>query len=140
LHALIQLQDVLRELTDTPVQPCQPDPTGAVTGTVYGPGPLGPLPGATLAVIDTAGHVIASTTTNHEGRYDLPELPAGHWTLVVADYPSPASGRIKLAGGNDGTLDLVLDPADGGDRSTRSGQSTRSDRSTRSGQSTTSRS
>jgi uncharacterized membrane protein YccC len=105
LHALVQLQDVLRELAGTPVQPST-RPTGAITGTVYGP--VGPLPGALLAVIDRRGQVIARTATDSRGRYDLAGLPAGHCTLVVTEYAPAVRERVRLSGGNDATLDLNL--------------------------------
>jgi uncharacterized membrane protein YccC len=103
LHALVRLQDVVRELAGTPLS--LPRPTGAVTGTVYGPG--GPLAGASLAVIDRSGRVIARTATDSCGRYDLAELPAGHCTLVVTEY-GPVLERVRLSGGRDATVDLVL--------------------------------
>lgn len=107
LHTMTHLMDVLRELTGTPVPPCEPVPTGTVTGTVYGPGPFGPLPDTTLAVLDATGRVVATVTTDHRGRYDLPALAAGHYTLVATGQPQ-ATGRIRLARGHDGTVNLVL--------------------------------
>ncbi len=104
LHALLRLQDVLRELAGTPLLPLA-RPTGAVTGTVYGPG--GPLAGARLAVIDRGGRVVARTATDSTGRYDLADLPAGHCTLVVTEY-APVVRRVRLRGGSDATVDLRL--------------------------------
>ncbi|HVV20573.1 MAG TPA: FUSC family protein [Pseudonocardiaceae bacterium] len=109
LHTLIHLLDVLRELAGMPVRPGEATPAavGRVTGSVYGPDAVGPLPDMTLAVIDAAGRVVARAMTNRCGRYDIPDLPAGTYTLVATGHP-PATGRIRLTRGRDDSVNLVL--------------------------------
>jgi uncharacterized surface anchored protein len=53
--------------------------TGVITGTVSGPS--GPLVGATVQVLDSAGTVVATATTAQAGAFSVTGLTAGTFTL-----------------------------------------------------------
>lgn len=78
-------------------------------GKVSGPNGNGPVPEASLTVLDGAGTVIASTNTDQRGRYQLPALPKGDYTVVAAGY-QPTSATVRVRGGQDQNLDLNLSP------------------------------
>ncbi|MGQ0465765.1 MAG: MFS transporter [Sporichthyaceae bacterium] len=71
-------------------------------------GPEGsPLPDAMVWVSDSAGHVVAQTRTDLEGRYRLLDLPPGEYTLSAVGYP-PATAAVEVVGGADVEVSLTL--------------------------------
>ena len=77
------------------------------SGAVRGPNGHGPISEASLTVLDGSGRVIASASTDERGRYQLPGLPRGEYTLVTAGY-QPASASIQVRRGEQQNLDLNL--------------------------------
>jgi len=82
------------DMTDVtkPVRPVQPEIPGepvvpGLRGRVSGQSEvgeyLGVVPGATVAVLDGSGTVVAQTTSNETGYYELTGLGAGNWTYRV---------------------------------------------------------
>ena len=88
-----------------------PYSTGTIAGTVYGPAPSEPLAGTPLAVLDPAGQIVAYTSTDRHGRYHLPGIPPGQWTVVALDHPT-AMAWVPLGSSRHATLDLVCAPDD----------------------------
>jgi uncharacterized membrane protein YccC len=84
-------------------------PAGTVRGIAYGPEPVGPLSEVTLTLLDAGGTAIAWASTDDEGRYLLPDLPAGNYTLVAVGYP-PTAITTHLTAGADHTVDVTLAP------------------------------
>lgn len=81
---------------------------------VQGPGEKS-LPGVKVELLDTDGTVLATTTTDRDGRYAFDELPAG--TYRVRFTLTPEQQRMyeftkRDAGGDDAT-DSDANPADG---------------------------
>lgn len=77
-------------------------------GTVRGPNGSGPLSEASVTVLDGSGTVLASAHTDEGGRYRLPGLPRGEYTLVASGY-QPASAAVQVRRGEHQNLDLNLD-------------------------------
>lgn len=77
------------------------------SGTVRGPNGNGPISEASLTVLDGSGRVIASASTDERGRYQLPGLPRGEYTLVTAGY-QPASASVQVRRGERAEMDLNL--------------------------------
>lgn len=88
-----------------------PYSASTIAGTVYGPAPSTPLPHTPLAVLDPAGQIVAYTSTDRDGRYHLPGLPPGEWTLLALDHPT-AMAWVPLGSSQHTTLDLVCGPDD----------------------------
>lgn len=66
-----------------------------------------PLPDALVWVSDEAGHVVAQTRSDAEGRYRLLDLPPGEYTLSAVGYP-PATADVVVAAGADVEACLTL--------------------------------
>ena len=91
-----------------------PDTLGSIAGTVYSDidlsGTLSPndslLNGITLQLLDAAGNVVATTTTDLNGRYRFDNLRAGNYTVVEVQPPLPTSLTAGYYDGADtpGTL------------------------------------
>ena len=79
---------------------------GVVAGTVTAPSG-GVLPEVTVAVTDSGGNVIGSTSTDADGRYELGGLAPGDYVVVASLY-TPAVREIRFSGGKPLTADLDL--------------------------------
>ncbi|WWR62634.1 carboxypeptidase-like regulatory domain-containing protein [Saccharopolyspora sp. SCSIO 74807] len=79
---------------------------GAIAGTVTAPGGR-VLPEVTVAVTDSGGNVIGSTSTDADGRYELGGLAPGDYVVVASLY-TPAVREIRFSGGKPLTADLAL--------------------------------
>jgi EmrB/QacA subfamily drug resistance transporter len=66
-----------------------------------------PLPGARVTLIDTAGRVVAATSTGEDGSYRFAEVPEGQYTVVATTYP-PSASTIKVSGGQNHEHDMEL--------------------------------
>lgn len=92
--------------------------TGSIGDTVFldldGDGSQGAgeggIEGVTINLLDNLGNIIATTTTDADGNYDFQGVPAGDYSVQVADtagvltnlnLSSPAVGSISLAAGED---------------------------------------
>ena len=53
------------------------------------------LAGAVLTLTDARGQVVATTTTDHQGRAGSTDLPAGTCTLTAAGY-APVATTVTL--------------------------------------------
>lgn len=75
--------------------------TAAISGTVINGATGGPLPGATVQVVSSAGDTIATVTTGTDGTYTTPPIPAGSYTLVASlnGYVSTVAFNTDATGG-----------------------------------------
>lgn len=56
-----------------------------------------PLADARVTLVDAAGNVKASATTDTDGAYAFADLDAGEYTLIATGYP-PVAGRLTVTG------------------------------------------
>ncbi|WP_375423915.1 SdrD B-like domain-containing protein [uncultured Friedmanniella sp.] len=73
---------------------------------LFSPGEHG-IPGVEVQVLDAAGAVVATTTTDAEGIYDFSSLPAGRYQLRIRRY-SPELHPTATAVGTDRGADSDL--------------------------------
>jgi protocatechuate 3,4-dioxygenase beta subunit len=57
-----------------------------------------PVHDAQIAILDDAGDITATVRTDDTGRYLVPDLADGQYTVVARGYP-PVTSRITVAGG-----------------------------------------
>ncbi|WP_229718675.1 MSCRAMM family protein [Nocardia jinanensis] len=50
-----------------------------------------------ITVLDATGDVTATARTDEDGRYTVPDLPEGQYTVVARGYP-PVTGQISISG------------------------------------------
>ncbi|HOX04248.1 MAG TPA: SdrD B-like domain-containing protein, partial [Verrucomicrobiota bacterium] len=67
-------------------------------GTDYG------IAGVAVKLLDNAGNVIATTTTDSAGSYSFPGLPAGAYTVAVSDTANVLGGLDQSADPDGGAL------------------------------------
>ncbi|MFB8008362.1 MFS transporter [Nocardia sp. NPDC056000] len=67
-----------------------------LTGTVWAEGRA--LPDASVTILDAAGTEVGATRTDAHGRYTVPDLVEGGYTVIARGYPAVHS-RIRLTGG-----------------------------------------
>jgi hypothetical protein len=74
--------------------------TGVITGTIGGPS--GPLVGATVQVLNTAGTVVATATTAQAGAFSVTGLNAGIFTVQTVGFNGAILGTTNatLAAGS----------------------------------------
>ena len=75
---------------------------------VQDPGEDG-ISGVTVTITDSNGNPVATVTTDSNGNYSVPNLPAGEYTITI----TPPAGMIPtfdLDGGNDSTTTITLTP------------------------------
>ncbi|MEV4944571.1 MFS transporter [Streptomyces sp. NPDC053755] len=56
-----------------------------------------PLADARVTLVDAAGNVAASATTDADGGYAFADLDTGEYTLIATGYP-PVAGRLTVSG------------------------------------------
>ncbi|MFF3566634.1 carboxypeptidase regulatory-like domain-containing protein [Nocardia jiangxiensis] len=56
-----------------------------------------PVPDARVTILDPAGAPIAHTRTDADGRYVVPDLDTGRYTVVASGY-SPVTSRVRVFG------------------------------------------
>jgi len=56
-----------------------------------------PVPEASVVAVDAAGEVAGATTTDHDGRYELRDLPPGTYTVAASGH-APVASRVLLSG------------------------------------------
>ncbi|WP_342045359.1 carboxypeptidase regulatory-like domain-containing protein, partial [Bacillus sp. OTU530] len=83
---------------------------GTITGTVTAAGD-GPLANATVNLTNTAGVLIAQTTTNASGQYTFSSVSPGHYnvSVIAANFQSSSSG-VDVASNGTVTKNFVLQP------------------------------
>jgi hypothetical protein len=62
---------------------------------------------ARVTLVDTAGTVIAATSTETDGSYVFEDVPEGDYTIIATGYP-PAASALRIGGGNQGRHDIEL--------------------------------
>ncbi|MFF2651751.1 MFS transporter [Streptomyces sp. NPDC058045] len=81
-----------------------------VQGTVRAAG--GPLHDARVTLVDSAGNVVATSTTGTDGAYAFTDLDGGEYTVIATGYPPVATG-LRVAGtGVDGHDIELAHPAE----------------------------
>ncbi|WP_026423468.1 MFS transporter [Actinokineospora inagensis] len=65
------------------------------------------VPDARITVLDSAGEVVAVTTSDDNGRYALDGLAEGDYTIIASGY-SPSAHQVSLRRGESGVRDVVL--------------------------------
>ncbi|MFE5485046.1 MFS transporter [Streptomyces sp. NPDC056527] len=66
-----------------------------------------PLADARVTLVDAAGNVKASATTDADGAYAFADLDAGEYTLIATGYP-PVAGRLTVTGAGVDGHDIEL--------------------------------
>jgi hypothetical protein len=80
-----------------------------LAGTVRAAGTGRPIPGATVALADSRGEVMAAHNTDDAGRYLFGELPAGSYTVAVsAPSYQPSALPVSVTDGAQVTVDAKL--------------------------------
>ncbi|MBM2617485.1 MFS transporter [Actinoplanes sp. LDG1-06] len=86
------------------VSPNEPGPVdlalavgGVLTGNVRAAGSGHPIPEASVVAVDRFGRVAGAATTDHEGRYELRDLPPGVYTVAASGH-APVATRVELTG------------------------------------------
>jgi protocatechuate 3,4-dioxygenase beta subunit len=64
------------------------------------------LDDALVTLIDTAGNVVGTRTTDVDGNYSFTDLSSEQYTVIASGYP-PVATSITLDGSQDG-LDILL--------------------------------
>ena len=84
------------------------EPAGLrVRGTVRAAQGGRPLADARLTLVDAAGNVVRSTTTDADGAYAFTDLAPGEYSLITTGYPPAASALAVEGRGTDG-FDMEL--------------------------------
>ncbi|MBT2441133.1 DHA2 family efflux MFS transporter permease subunit [Streptomyces sp. ISL-36] len=78
-----------------------------VQGTVRAGLDHRPLADARVTLVDAAGNVKASATTDADGAYGFADLDAGEYTLIATGYP-PVAGRLTVTGAGVDGHDIEL--------------------------------
>ncbi|WP_411138260.1 MFS transporter [Streptomyces sp. C10] len=86
-------------------------PTGRLGGTLLGGAEGTPLVGGSIVVTDAEGVVVTRTTSGAEGSWHVPQLPPGHYTLVLSAVGhQPQARAMELSGGTPERQDARLQP------------------------------
>ncbi|MGM7702003.1 carboxypeptidase regulatory-like domain-containing protein [Pseudalkalibacillus sp. Hm43] len=86
---------------------------GSISGTVTNSGG-GAINNATVRLLDTAGNVVATTTTNAAGNYSFPSVTPGQYTLsVTATNFQSATQGVTVTANDASTVNFVLQPNPG---------------------------
>ncbi|HEY4463528.1 MAG TPA: MFS transporter, partial [Streptosporangiaceae bacterium] len=67
------------------------------------------VPDARVVVVDADGRTVAATTTGPDGRYSVPGVPLGHYTVIASGYP-PAASTLRVEAGRPVSHDVEFDP------------------------------
>jgi hypothetical protein len=79
---------------------------GLLTGNVRAADSARPIPEASVVAVDHTGRVAGAAVTNHEGHYELRDLPPGVYTLAASGH-APVATRVELTGDH-ATHDITL--------------------------------
>ncbi len=71
-------------------------PMAMLSGTVRADGIS--VHDAQVTVLDRSGVAVGTARTDADGRYAVPDLPEGEYTVVARGYP-PVTGRVTITGG-----------------------------------------
>lgn len=69
------------------------------------------IAGAQLKLYGAGGDLVASASTDSQGKYDFGDVPGGHYRLVAAmeGFRTMAIPGLELGGGRESTRDLALE-------------------------------
>ncbi|WP_240434361.1 carboxypeptidase-like regulatory domain-containing protein [Streptomyces sp. YIM 130001] len=81
--------------------------TARVQGTVRSAANGGPLPDALVTLLDSAGEVVATSTTGDDGAYAFTDLDAGEYSVIASGYP-PVANVLHTAGPDAAEFDIEL--------------------------------
>ncbi|MCF6137924.1 carboxypeptidase regulatory-like domain-containing protein [Pseudalkalibacillus berkeleyi] len=86
---------------------------GSINGTVTNSGG-GAINNATVRLVDTAGNVVADTTTDPTGAYSFPSVRPGQYSITVTatNFQSATKG-VKVEANDASTVNFVLEPNPG---------------------------
>jgi 5-hydroxyisourate hydrolase-like protein (transthyretin family) len=87
-------------------------PHGPVDGLIRARQDGRPLRDALVTLLDASGTIVATTVTGADGRYRVPGVPEGDYTLIASGYP-PVRATLRLTAGAQVTCDLTLGYAAG---------------------------
>ncbi|MFF3689535.1 collagen binding domain-containing protein [Streptomyces sp. NPDC002187] len=79
-----------------------------VRGTVRAGEGGRPLSDARLTLVDAAGNVVRTTSTDADGAYAFTDLTAGEYALIAGGYPPVASTQDVTEGRNTDGFDMTL--------------------------------
>ena len=70
------------------------------------------IPGVTVSLVDPDGNVVGTTTTDENGNYTFPDLPAGTYTVVVTDTDNVLGELVPISNPTDdiGAVDNMGSP------------------------------
>ncbi|MEU4843189.1 carboxypeptidase-like regulatory domain-containing protein [Nocardia testacea] len=71
-------------------------PMAVLTGSARADGGR-PVTDIQITVLDATGDVAATARTDEQGRYIVPDLPEGQYTVVARGYP-PVTGQVAISG------------------------------------------
>jgi EmrB/QacA subfamily drug resistance transporter len=83
------------------------EPMSTLAGAVQAQGKA--VANAEVTVLDAGGDRISTARTDHNGRYVVSDLPAGHYTVVARGYPSVSSTVTVGAGRITHDVELAYD-------------------------------
>ncbi|MGW3008073.1 MFS transporter [Streptomyces sp. NPDC001219] len=85
--------------------------TGRLGGTLLGGTEGTPLADGSIVLTDAEGAVVARTASGADGSWDVPQLPPGHYTLILgAAGHQPQARALELSGGAPERQDARLRP------------------------------
>jgi hypothetical protein len=79
--------------------------TGSLHGGVEAHG--APFEGASMTLLDGAGHVVAEGSTDPGGAFAFTDLQPGQYTLVTTGYP-PAAVSVQVVDGRPARADITV--------------------------------
>ncbi|QIS09554.1 MFS transporter [Nocardia arthritidis] len=80
------------------------EPMAVLAGTAWAEGRS--VPDVQIMLLDAVGDLTATAQTDDTGRYLVPDLPEGEYTVVARGYP-PVTSRVTVSGGR-ATHDIRL--------------------------------
>nr|WP_308209718.1 MFS transporter [Nocardia amikacinitolerans] len=72
------------------------EPNAVLAGSALADGRV--VPDVQIMLLDMAGDLTATARTDADGRYVVPDLPEGQYTVVARGYP-PVTSRVTVSGG-----------------------------------------
>ena len=90
---------------------CAQESRGSISGSIADV-TAAAIPGATITMVEVHSGTTSKTVSNHEGRYRIPFLATGDYSLTVeaSGFEKLVHQNISLSAGEQRSLDLVLHP------------------------------